>query len=58
LRQRRRRGADPDDEAHRRDAGVAGDETIAASSDPGTARSAPTTVTIDPSRDTSNADPA
>src|SRR6478752_2434360 len=32
-------------------------ETIAASSDPGTAVSTPTTVTIDPSRETSNADP-
>ena len=33
-------------------------ETIAASSEPGTARSAPTTVTIEPSSDTSNAEPA
>jgi hypothetical protein len=33
-------------------------EIIAASSAPGTARSAPTTVTREPSSDTSNADPA
>ena len=33
-------------------------DTTAASSEPGTARSTPVTVTIDPSSETSNADPA